>query len=147
VFVMAALDAASELGDRIDSAGRELGSQLQAIGEQSTITVPDDVVSALGNAARSNDVAEFLRVQQSYSDAVQSTIREAVAAYNEAATTYLKQVEDGYNEARQRSNQLFADYVTAVTDQLRDRATDPMAAAQAGWSLLAMAQLASAQGA
>ena len=144
VYIMAALDAASELSADVEAAGRQLGSRLQAIGEREAATVPGPVLDALGAAAQSTDVADFLRAHQAYSDAVRSVVDDAVAKYNEAVADYAHQLEVSWKSSREQGAKLFADYVTAITGQLHDSSSDPATVAQVGWSLVAMAQLAAA---
>ena len=144
IYIMAALDAASELSADVEAAGRQLGSRLQAIGEREAATVPGPVLDALGATAQSTDVADFLRAHQAYSDAVRSVVDDAVAKYNAAVGDYAHQLEVSWKASREQGAKLFADYVTAITGQLHDTPSDPATVAQVGWSLVAMAQLAAA---
>jgi RNA polymerase-binding transcription factor len=145
VYVMSALDTVADLGGKIEAARRDLASRLAAIGEQSTATAPGPVLDAVAAAAQSTDVAEFLRAQQAYSEAVQSAVGDAVSAYNDAVNDYATKVEQCYQEARDRNAALFTDYVDTVSGQLRSDPGDPAAVVQTAWSLIAMAQLAAGQ--
>jgi hypothetical protein len=143
-YVMAAIDAASELSVQWESAGHELVGRIQDIKAQPMPTIPGDVIDALGAAAESNDVAGYLSAHQSLADAVESSAKRVTVQYNAALSDYQARLESTVRANQAKNAKLFADYVKAVKNQLTADIDDPVKIYQLGWSLMAASQIAAA---
>ena len=147
VYVSLVLDAAAELTEGWESAGRKLLGRLETISKNQPIDVPGDVLDALADAARSNDIGEILSAQQAFAEASQSTIDRATSSYSEAIEAYTTELQDLWSVHSGRHAALLENYVADVRRRLEEANGAPAAVAQLGWSLIAASQFASATGA